>query len=637
MQAGTLGELDNGGHISAEGVAMAQGKNINLLGYVVVSDLHLGPGKHPSTPHIYKHEDFLFDEEFQDFLIDLDNERPKTPASKWRLIINGDFVEFMQILLWPDPVVDDDKEKWELWPGTSVQMSQTEDEKKDGLVTSPMKSAWKLDRMGKGHPKFFKALARFVHAGNDLVLVKGNHDVEFHWSEVREKFVELLVKAPGQQGANEANLDQWTDNRFVQEPERIWATGGTLQFCEYSYCDGPLYAEHGNQHDPSNEFRDFYKPTHRLFSDALGGEPLIEFPLGSIFVRYFFNEVENYFSYADNIKPTSEALREIWKRHPWLVIKILTRRIGPLVRALTFPPVWIRLRKVMKPVYITYVLIALLAILWPLLDAVRNSGFSLGAILKAYQDWRWLSAIIPLALPVFADFLSKQEDRYLRRAAVQKLNDMRKQDPRVHYFVYGHTHDPDIWQMQKGEEEAWYYNTGTWTPVLSWEERLDRPPEQFVFLKIVRDADHISGWQSTLYYWVPQTKQKRALVLKEDSKSVKLKSRSYLAQAGLEDPEPGHEEPFSVVDRAWSCCGARIKPVWECVVGFPALLLWSIICIVAHLIRPFWRLIMKPKNWFSLKRLRGELPKDFCLMWDWIRVSWEILGKELRRDRKGER
>lgn len=672
---------------------MTNNESSDLLGYVVVSDLHLGPGKQTLTPHSYMHEDFFSDKVFADFLHKLDDERPCNSSSKkWRLIINGDFFEFMQILCLPTPLYDE--EQWNLGGGVTdtVPMTQDENEKRDGLVTSELKSAWKLGKVGEGHPEFFKALAEFVWKGNDLVLVKGNHDVEFYWPKVRKKFVELLndalvqkkdtqrdpQKVIAQKDTQDEILKKWEESYFFENEKSIWTDKGTLkgtlQFCEEFYQDGPLYAEHGNQHDPANKFREFKYPVHPLFpaaSDAKNnkGEALIEFPFGSIFVRYFFNEVEKYFSYADNIKPTTEALREISRRHPWQVIKILASRIRPLVRALTFPPAWIELRKVIKPIYITYVLIAIFvfifAIFFPVWDAVLSADISFeepNAIKKtlfaAYgtvkKDWGWFFTLISFAFPFFADFISRHDDKFLRKAAVQKI----KVYPCAHFFVYGHTHDPDIWLMQdKDKKKIFYYNTGTWTQVFSWEERLRRPPEQFVFLKILRDHGNNTGWKSELRQWLPQVKDSRLLMPKEDSKAVMLKSKSYLALEDLDDPV---ERPLSVVDRvtvvdrARSYCNPRIKQagkLYEFIMGLPTVVLWSIMCIVFHLIRPFWWLLWRPiwgfgwgvvwqltsklTSWsfprptmkFRWLNQLKEIKKDFRLMKDWFRVSYEMIWK----------
>ena len=599
--------------------------NTELLGYVVVSDLHLGPGKRPETPYFYqREEDFFFDDEFAAFLCGLEEERPQeiVPKPKWRLVINGDFVEFLQILLWPPR----GPKKWKLWPG--VERPIIDVERADGLATSPLKSAWKLERVAEGHTRLFQALAGFLHAGNDLVITKGNHDAEWHWPDVRKKFVETLVASLGAPGAVvAAPLDPWAQDRFLEKPEPLWTQGGMLQFCEFTYCDGPLYVEHGNQHEPANSFLDFRRPINPLFSDPSRGETYLEFPFGSIFVRYFFNEVERHFSYADNVKPTAEAIREIWESHPWGAVKIFARKISPLLRALSFPPVWIRLRRVVKPVYGTYVLLflgAVVAMLLRFFQTVQEPGFDYKALAATYLEWKWLFALVAVALPFFADFFSGGDERYLRRAAAQRFAAAKKNGAPPRFLAYGHTHDPDVWQIE--QEQAWYYNTGTWTTVFSREERLTRQPRQFVFLKVVPDRGTAVGWKACLSYWDPSClPHQKPLVLEEDKVEVKRKSREYLRESGLPVPSLNFPEKPSLITRAGEELGVPLKRAWEAVLGIPAWLVWVLFCTGAHLLRPFWRLLVKHLLRLRFSEIRRDFRRDWRLMLNWFRVSWQVL------------
>ncbi|MCI0724058.1 MAG: hypothetical protein L0338_34625 [Acidobacteria bacterium] len=590
-----------------------------LLGYVVVSDLHLGPGRRPETPYNFKREeDFFFDDEFADFLADLDRERGHEHRSKWRLLINGDLVEFMQILVWP-PL---GPRGWEIWPGVRVAMFEAE--RNDGLASTPLKSAWKLEVVAQGHPRFFQALARFIYSGNDLVIIKGNHDAEFYWPEVRRKFVEILathIDMPG--AAATLQLDTWSDSRFVTRPEHIWTTGGTLQFCEFSYADGPLYVEHGNQHEAANAFLDFSHPVHPLFSDPDRGDTFLEFPFGSIFVRYFFNEVEKRFSYADNVKPTTEAIREIWKSHRLEAFKILVSRFRFLLGALTYPPVWIRLRRVVKPVYGTYVLLAVAALTLALVRAAQTVGLGPRAVLEAYRSWGWLLAIVAAILPFLADFFRAGDERYLRQAAARRLAELRKSGQDARFLAYGHTHDPDIWRI--GATDAIYFNTGTWTTVFSREERLIRLPRQLVFLKVTRDPEAASDWAARLCHWDPYAApQQRPLVLEEDSRAATLSSRAYVDEAGLPPVAPLQDERPALLARSLSWLGP-IKHLWESALGIPAWTLWSALCLLGHVLRPFWRVFRKHLIRFRFAGSKTHFRRDWRMMLAWFRLSWRLL------------
>ena len=56
----------------------------------------------------------------------------------------------------------------------------------------------------------------------------------------------------------------------------------------------------------------------------------------------------------------------------------------------------------------------------------------------------------------------------------------------VQIIVFGHTHDADI-KVCKGKEYT-YFNTGTWTPVFSEEDRITREQKQFAFVRVSKKA-----------------------------------------------------------------------------------------------------------------------------------------------------
>jgi hypothetical protein len=70
-----------------------------------------------------------------------------------------------------------------------------------------------------------RSLARFVAAGNTLVVVRGNHDVDFHWTPVQEAFTALLAGYAA-------------------------TTAGSVEFADWFYYEeGRVYIEHGHQYD----------------------------------------------------------------------------------------------------------------------------------------------------------------------------------------------------------------------------------------------------------------------------------------------------------------------------------------------------------------------------------------------------
>jgi len=75
----------------------------NLL---IVSDLHLSEGLNPETAKFSNLEDFLFDDAFARFLRyhEEAKEQPDFGGRPWTLILNGDLLDFLQVVSLPGRV-----------------------------------------------------------------------------------------------------------------------------------------------------------------------------------------------------------------------------------------------------------------------------------------------------------------------------------------------------------------------------------------------------------------------------------------------------------------------------------------------------------------------------------------------------
>ncbi len=69
---------------------------------VVVSDLHLSGGQYEEDGKYRATENFFYDDEFAGFLSYLQRNRGERP---WKLIINGDFIDFIRLTETPSPDV----------------------------------------------------------------------------------------------------------------------------------------------------------------------------------------------------------------------------------------------------------------------------------------------------------------------------------------------------------------------------------------------------------------------------------------------------------------------------------------------------------------------------------------------------
>jgi hypothetical protein len=224
---------------------------------IIVSDLHLSTGYNRRTGTYSRREDFFYDAAFARFLDYLRGR--DASGDRLRLVILGDLFDFLQV----DPA----------GPHKTPQ----------DLDRSDTMTRARMDTILQGHPLFFQALGRFVATGIPLEVVPGNHDIEMIRASTQQYFKQLLAQAAGDPKAAE----------------------GVTVYPWIYYVPGLLYAEHGQQYDKINSFATVlqpYEPREPLDPDA------IDQPLGSYFVEYLFNRVEDVDPFADNIKPPTRYL-----------------------------------------------------------------------------------------------------------------------------------------------------------------------------------------------------------------------------------------------------------------------------------------------------------------------------------------
>lgn len=206
----------------------------------VVSDLHLGS---PEDPDL---EDFESDEAFEDFLGHTIPDRAGSPCS---LVLAGDFIDFPQVL--PE---------------------LARDAPADRFGTTEAQSLKRLKRVLKGHPRVFKALGRFLDAGNQVVILRGNHDVDLAWRGVQER---LSVALGG-----------------ARSPSLVFPPKGELH-------ERGLHVEHGHQHTFDNRFEHWEHP----ILEAPNGERRLERCWGTLFMDLLYNELEEKHPFLDQVHP----------------------------------------------------------------------------------------------------------------------------------------------------------------------------------------------------------------------------------------------------------------------------------------------------------------------------------------------
>lgn len=143
----------------------------------------------------------------------------RDPNRPWCLVIAGDLVDFIGM---------------SIAPATETETALTSEERENGLGSPHDHAVQKMRAVARRHAQVFDRLARFIADGHRLVLIRGNHDVDFHWEQAQKAFIEAIVeKADGVQSVDERDA-------FV----------GRIEFSPwFYYVEGLLYVEHGHQYD----------------------------------------------------------------------------------------------------------------------------------------------------------------------------------------------------------------------------------------------------------------------------------------------------------------------------------------------------------------------------------------------------
>jgi UDP-2,3-diacylglucosamine pyrophosphatase LpxH len=186
---------------------------------LVFSDVHLGSDIHDGVANKARRS-IAVD---RDLVLLLEHYRAqKPPADRWRIVIAGDFIDFIGIAIVPTKP-------------DSLLTELNEEELRHGVGSAVDHARMKLARVAERHADVFQALAAFVADGHALSLVHGNHDIEFHWDAVKDDFRAMLA-------VHAARLSgDFDGSAFAQRIEfNPW----------FFYRDGVAYIEHGHQYDP---------------------------------------------------------------------------------------------------------------------------------------------------------------------------------------------------------------------------------------------------------------------------------------------------------------------------------------------------------------------------------------------------
>ncbi len=372
---------------------------------VIVSDLHLGAGLAPANPL----EDFTVDPQFAALLAALRAES-EADGREFELIVNGDMVEFLQT-----PALADFDPQAAYPPDDYAPSTEEASARKMALVIA-------------GHPAVFAALRDWLSPGpprRSITIIKGNHDVNLHWTAVQE-----LVRQA---------VDAATERRPL------------LTFVEQAICREGLYVEHGNQHaEKVNRFKQFDEP-HDPEDPAQ-----LEIPVGSTFVIDFFNDAEREKWWLDSVKPLTALLWYCLAIDFRFAARMLVKLLGALP-----PLVWGSFARESEAETLQRQLsdedeVAALAEQYAIdPDFRRHFNSRLTHLLAPLQPPQPATAMAvqPVDALQQAHQAAEGSDLALRQVAADKIA---AGEARV--VVFGHTHRALCERLDGG----WHVNCGTW-------------------------------------------------------------------------------------------------------------------------------------------------------------------------------
>lgn len=266
----------------------AQGRNV-----VIVTDLHLGEMLKDRSRIAYLKAATVQDRDFCDLLEHCQGHSPG--GRPWRLVLGGDVVDFLQVNVTPRTDVALAKYGFEVGAREAAV----------GLDNGALKVRWKLLRVMDRHRELFTYLADFVGRGNEVVVIRGNHDAEFFWAEVHQAFRERLADIYfGDEAAEGVTPEEFQ---------------GRIRFHPWFYYEpGVVWFEHGHQHDP------YCALDHLLCPVLPWDQDRMEWPAVSLAIRYAVNRIPGFTTHDKDDWTFLDYMR-------W-VASDKTTRLGTLVR-----------------------------------------------------------------------------------------------------------------------------------------------------------------------------------------------------------------------------------------------------------------------------------------------------------------
>jgi UDP-2,3-diacylglucosamine pyrophosphatase LpxH len=390
----------------------------------------------------------------------------RTPPSgrRWRLVIAGDFIDFIGMAIFPR--VGD------------LDAAPNAEEREHGLGNTAAHGRLKLRAVAARHRIVFEALAAFVADGHALTIVHGNHDVEFHWDGVKDELKALLLEmAP----------------RTAEDDALAADFAGRIEFAPwFYYVGGVAYVEHGHQYDQLCSTENVMAPLSprdprriaRSFSDVLlrwvvrptrgvpeyghhrmgvGDYVMLGVRLGvgglvRLVARFASAVYEMFRLRSASLSEAARALHEEQERRMAAMAEATRVGIERLraLAALQAPPVTRSISKILAGVLLDRLALGMTA----------AAAMAVIAATGANHAWRWPGVVaVAIAWTLMHFYLRERRRAWFGarldndEALVERAGHLARLFPAA-FVVMGHTHTPAVVPVAEGA--ATYVNVGSW-------------------------------------------------------------------------------------------------------------------------------------------------------------------------------
>jgi UDP-2,3-diacylglucosamine pyrophosphatase LpxH len=429
---------------------------------LVISDLHLGEDLRPGVANVsYLRHLVKLERELMGFLAY--HTQNRIDDKPWTLVVNGDMVDFMSVVVMPEP--------------GATEPAEDEEDKLYGLGFGERESQKKLEKVIVRHQGVFGKLAEFIAAGNELVIVVGNHDFEFRYESVQRTLSEWLTGLAVGAGAEDAVKAEFA---------------GRIQFCPWFYYREQLvYIEHGHQYDEYCSFDYLLHPVAESRGKKGGRKSRVALSVAHAGMRYFANQLPQYDPHTAEHWGFFNYLRWAWAQGMkgairlcyfygllvWRVVELWYALVDANVESERRAVHQERLRGLSAHWKIAEEkLVALDGLrripvtkrLWKLLGALFIDRVLLGAAaliaatLLSVHLHRWGRLVGPFCVLVATAVVNQVLNKIRLEEPSAKLRLLPNSIKRLvnaPFIVFGHSHAPERIALDGG---GTYFNTGTW-------------------------------------------------------------------------------------------------------------------------------------------------------------------------------